>query len=181
MDISPDYTSNGRGGWICPLDRLYVPASHPQKEEFHKALLKISNKGSYPIHVNLTCFKLSPNTIDAIKSIKTQKSLTGNIIYILHNISLNPLPHKVEMFFRNCDTTKEQCKCTLIGSSGCLRASSRNHTGIHLGNLNLDFFFELTATPEDWPRLLASKQELLKKLISEKIITLWIHHIVRSE
>ena len=98
MGLSPDYTSNGRGCWICPLGCLYVPAHHPQKEEFHKALLTIANKGIHPIYVNLTCFELSANKIQVIKSIKTTENLTQHIIHILHNISLNLLPHEVEMF-----------------------------------------------------------------------------------
>ena len=108
MGLSPDYTSNGRGCWICPLGRLYVPAGHPQKEEFHEALLTIANKESHPIHVNLTCFGLSHTQIHAIKSIKTKENLIENIIHILRNISLNLLPHEVEMFVRNCNTTKHQ-------------------------------------------------------------------------
>mmetsp|Transcript_29212 Transcript_29212/g.32801 ORF Transcript_29212/g.32801 Transcript_29212/m.32801 type:complete len:113 (+) Transcript_29212:425-763(+) len=105
MGLSPDYPSTGRGCWICVLGCLYVPVSHPKKGEFHKALLTIASKGSHPIHVNLTCFELSPNKIHAIKSIKTKENLTENIIHILHNISLNFLPHEVKMFVRNCNTT----------------------------------------------------------------------------
>ena len=86
---------------------------------------------------------------------------------MLHNISLNLLPHKVETFVRNCDTTKHQYKCTLIDSSDRLWVSSSNQ-GINLSNLNLDFFSKLTATPKDWPRYLASKQELLDKLIAHE-------------
>ena len=56
---SPKYNSEGRGCWIYPLGCLYIPASHPRREEFHEALLTIANKGSHPIHVNLTCFELS--------------------------------------------------------------------------------------------------------------------------
>ena len=71
------------------------------------------------------------------------------------------------MFVRNCNTTKRQYKCTLIGSFDRLRVSSSN-PGVHLGNLNLYFLSELTATPEYWPRWLASKQELLDELIAHK-------------
>ena len=161
MGLSPDYTSDGRGCWICPLGRLYVPVGNPQKEEFHEALLIIANKGLHPIHVNLTCFELSPNKTYAIKSIKhTTKNWTEYIIHLLHNISLNRLPHEVEMYVRNCDVTKHQYKCTLIGSSEYLYLSG------HQGILNLDFFSELTATPEDWPCLLTNTQALLDELIS---------------
>ena len=51
--LKPNYKSNGKGCWICPLGCLYVPSGHPQREEFHKALLTIANKGSRPIYVNL--------------------------------------------------------------------------------------------------------------------------------
>ena len=61
----------------------------------------------------------------------------------------------------------DQYKCTLIGASDCLRVSSRN-LDVHIGNLNLCFFSELTATPEDWLGLLASKQELLDELITDE-------------
>ena len=44
MGLRPDYKSNGRGCWICPLGYLYVPAAHPPKKEFHEALLTFANK-----------------------------------------------------------------------------------------------------------------------------------------
>ena len=118
------------------------------------------------IYVNLTFFELSSNKIHATKSINITENLTDYIIHILHNISLNHLPHEVETFVRNCDTTNHQYdQCTLFGSSDCLLGSSGN-PAINLGNM--DFFSELTATPEDWPRLLASKQELLDELIVDE-------------
>ena len=43
---------------------------------------------------------------------------------------------------------------------------SSGNLAINFGNL--DFFFELTATPEDWPRLLAYNQKLLDELIADK-------------
>ena len=106
MGLLPNHKSHERGCWICPLGCLHVPAAHPQKEEFHEALLTFANKGSHPIYVNLPFFELSPNKIHAIKSIKTTENLTEHIICILHNISINHLPYEVEMFVRNCDTTK---------------------------------------------------------------------------
>ena len=146
MGLCPDYKSDGRGCWICPLGRLYVPGSHPQKEEFHEALLNIANKGLHPIHVNLICFELSHSKIHTIKTTKhTTENWTEFIIHLLHNISLNRLPHEVEMFVRNCDVTKHQYKYTLIGSD------DRQYLSCHGRDLNLDFFSELTATPEDWP------------------------------
>ena len=60
IGLEPNYNSDGRGCFICPLGCLYVPASHPQREEFHEALLRIANKGSHPIYVNLPFFELSP-------------------------------------------------------------------------------------------------------------------------
>ena len=138
MGLRPNYKSDERGCFICPLGCLYVTACHPQREEFHEALLTIANKGSHPIYVNLTFFELSPNKIHVIKSINTKENLTDYVIHILHNISLNHLPHEVEMFVRNCDTTKHQYdQCTLLGSSDCLMGSSGN-PAINLGNL--DFF-----------------------------------------
>ena len=53
IGLKPNYNSDGRGCWICPLGCLYVPTSHPRREEFHEALLTIANKGSHPIYVNL--------------------------------------------------------------------------------------------------------------------------------
>ena len=150
IDLRPNYESDRRGCFIFPLGCLYVPTGHPQREEFHETLLTIANKGSHPIYVNVTFFKLSPNKIHAIKSINTMENLIDYIIHILHNISLNYLPHKVEMFVRNGDTTKHQYdQCTLLGSSDCRMGSSGN-PAINLGNL--DFFSEFIATPEDWPR-----------------------------
>ena len=178
IGLGPDSASNGRGCWICPLGRLYVPVGHSQKV-FHEALLTIANKGSHPIHVNLIYFELSPNKIHAIKSIKTKENLIENIIHILHNISLNFLPHEVEMFIRNCNTTKHQYKRTLIGSSDCLRVSS-NNPSVNLGNLNLDFFIELILTPEDWKGWHASRQKILDKFIAEDDYDPWIHHSVGS-
>ena len=117
-------------------------AGHPQKDEFHEALLNIANKGLHPIHVNLTCFELSPNKTYAIKSIKhTTKNWTEYIIHLLHNISLNRLQHEVEMFVRNCDITEHQYKRTLIGSSGRLKIS-------HHSILNLDFFLNSQQQPK---------------------------------
>ena len=138
MGLLPNHKSHERGCWICPLDCLHVPAAHPQKEEFHEALLTFANKGSHPIYVNLPFFELSPNKIHAIKSIKTTENLTEHIIRILHNISINHLPYEVEMFVRNCDTTKHQyTQCTLIGSSDCLTSSSGTPT-INLDNPDED-------------------------------------------
>ena len=132
--------SFGLSVYTCrPLGCLYVCAGHPQREEIHEALLTIANKGFHPIYVNLTFFELSPNKIHAIKSINTTENLTNYIIHILHNISLNHIPHKVEMFVRNYNTTKHQYdQCTLLGSSNCLMGSSGN-PAINLGDL--DFFW----------------------------------------
>ena len=93
IGLRPNYKSNGRGCWICPLSCMYIPSSHPWREEFHKALLTIANKGSYPIYVNLPFFELSPSKVHAIKSINTTKNLTEYIIHLLQNTSLNHLPH----------------------------------------------------------------------------------------
>mmetsp|Transcript_38702 Transcript_38702/g.44222 ORF Transcript_38702/g.44222 Transcript_38702/m.44222 type:complete len:233 (-) Transcript_38702:153-851(-) len=60
IGLQPNYNSNGKGCFICPLGCLYVPASHPQKEEFHEALLTIANKGSHPIYVNLVFLNYHP-------------------------------------------------------------------------------------------------------------------------
>ena len=76
MGLKPDYRSNGRGCWICPLGCMYVPGGHSQREEIHEALLTFANKGSHPNYVNLPFFDLSPNKIHAIKSIKTTENLT---------------------------------------------------------------------------------------------------------
>ena len=168
MGLRPNYKSDGRGCWIFPLGCLYVPSGHPRREEFHEALLTIANKGSHPIYVKLTYFELSPDKIHAIKSINTTENLTEYIIHILYNISINHLPHEVEMFVRNCDTTKHQYnQCTLIGSSDCLLGYSGTlANNWNLGNL--DFFLELTATPEEWKGWLAIKQKLLDELIANK-------------
>ena len=155
MGLRPNYKFDGRGCWICPLCCLYVPADNPQREEFHQALPIIANKGSHPIYDNHLFFELSPNKIHAIKSINTKENLTDYIIHLLHNISLNHLLHNVEMFFRDCNTTKHQYnQSALIGSVDCLMGSSGN-PATNLGNL--DFFSELTATPEDCPAWLAYK------------------------
>ena len=70
------------------------------------------------------------------------------------------------MFVRNRNTTKHQYnQFTLLGFSDCLMGSNGN-PAINLGNL--DFFSELTATPTDWPRWLARKQELPDELIADK-------------
>ena len=50
MGLRPNYKSDGRGCFICPLGCLYVPAGHRQREEFHEALLTIAKKGSPPIY-----------------------------------------------------------------------------------------------------------------------------------
>ena len=60
VGLRPNYKSNRKGCWICPLGCLYVPSSHSQKEEFHEALLKIANKGSHPIYVNLPFLNFHP-------------------------------------------------------------------------------------------------------------------------
>ena len=67
IGLTPNYNYDGRGCSICPLGCLYVPASHPRREEYHEALLTIANKGSHPIYVNLPFFELSPWKIDTIK------------------------------------------------------------------------------------------------------------------
>ena len=68
------------------------------------------------------------------------------------------------MFVRNCDTTKQQYKGTLLGSSDCL-TGSRGNTAVNLSSLY--FFSKLSATLEDWPSWLAHKQELLDELIAD--------------
>ena len=68
------------------------------------------------------------------------------------------------MFVRNCDTTKHQYNPNLLGSSDCL-IGSRGNPVVNLSNL--DFFSVLTTTPEDWPGLLAHKQELQDELIAD--------------
>ena len=60
MGLRPNYKSDGRGCFICPLGYLYATAFHPQREEFHEALLTIANKGSHPIYVNLTFSNYHP-------------------------------------------------------------------------------------------------------------------------
>ena len=157
IDLRPNYNSDGRGCWICPLGCLYVPASHPRREEFHEALLTIANKGSHPIYVNLPFFELSPKKIYAIKSMYQEEKLnTDYIIDILHYISLNHLPHEVESFVRNCDDTKRTYhQYTLLGSSDGLMDSSvmdglMDSSGTSATNLNnLDFFLELSTTTEE--------------------------------
>jgi len=95
---------------------------------------------------------------------KEEKLNTDYIIDILHNISFNYLPHEVETFVRNCNTTKYiYNQHTLISSSDFLMGSSGN-PAINLNNM--DFFLELSATPEEWKGWLAKKQELLNELIS---------------
>jgi len=95
---------------------------------------------------------------------KVEKLNTDYIIDILNNISLNHLPHEVERFVRNSDTTKRvYYQCTLLGSSNGLTGSSGN-PAINLNNL--DFFLELSATPKEWKGWLAKKQELLDELIT---------------
>ena len=148
IGLRPNYKSDGRGCFICPLGCMYIPAGHPQRDEFHEALLTMAKKGSHPIYVNLPFFELSPNKIHAIKSINIIENWTEYIIHLLHNISLNHLPHEVKMFVRNWDTTKHQYKGTLLGSSDSLMGS-RGNPAVNL--CNLDFFSELTASPEDWP------------------------------
>ena len=37
IGLQPNYNSDGRGCFICPFVYLYVPASHPRREEFHEA------------------------------------------------------------------------------------------------------------------------------------------------
>ena len=160
IGLKPNHNSDGRGCFICPLGCLYVPAGHPQREEFHEALLTITNKGSHPIYVNLPFFELSPWKIHTIKRMyKEEESNTDYIIDILHTISLNHLPHEVETFVRNCDTTNNQYKWTLIDFFDRVRVS-----GVQLGHL--DFFLELSASPEGWKRWQAKKQELLDELIA---------------
>ena len=60
MCLIPNPKSHERGCWICPLGCLHVPAAHPQKEEFHEALLTFANKGSHPIYVNLVFLNYHP-------------------------------------------------------------------------------------------------------------------------
>ena len=106
---------------------------------------------------------------DPCKKINQYTSkFNGKYHNILYNISLNQLPHKVKIFVRNCDTTKHQYnQCTLICSSDCLLGYGG--TPANNWNLgNLDFFIELTATPEEWKDWLASKQKLLDELIADK-------------
>ena len=53
----------------------------------------------------------------------------------------------------------------LIGASDCPIVFSSN-PGITLGNLDLDFFPELTSTSEEWKVWLASRQGILDELIA---------------
>ena len=141
IGLKPNHNSDGRGCFICPLGCLYVPASHPRREEFHEALLTIANKGSHPIYINLPFFELSPWKIHTIKSMYKEEKLNMDyIIDILHNISLTHLPHKVETFVRNCGTTRYKYnQFTLLGSYDC------GNPDININNL--DFFLEFSASP----------------------------------
>ena len=158
IGLRPNYNSDGLC-WICPLGCMYVPSSHPRKEQIQETLLTFANKGAHPIYVNLPFFELSPNKIHAIKSINSPENLPEYIIQILEIISLNHLPHKVKLFVRNCDTTKHQYnQCTLIGSSDSLLGYSGTRDN-NWNILNLDFFLELVSTPEEWEGHRASQQQ----------------------
>ena len=89
-----------------------------------------------------------------------EKINTDFIIDILHSISLNHLPHKVETFVRNCNTTKYQHKWTLIGSSDCFRVPGIAYLG------NLDFFLELSLPPEELKGWKAKNQKLHDEFIA---------------
>ena len=45
--------------WICPLGCLFVPSTHPDREQVQATLLKFANKESHPIYVNQPFFQLS--------------------------------------------------------------------------------------------------------------------------
>ena len=96
---------------------------------------------------------------------KEEESNTDYIIDILHTISLNHLPHKVETFVRNCDTTNNQYKRTMTDSFDCVRVS-----GVHLGNL--DFFLELLASPKEWKGWQAKNKNYLINSLLAMIMTL---------
>ena len=53
IDIRPIYKSDEKRCFICALIYLYISCGHSQKEEFHKALLTIANKGFHSIFTNL--------------------------------------------------------------------------------------------------------------------------------
>ena len=93
--------------WICPLGCLFVPSTHPDREQVQATLLKFANKGSHPIYVNQPSFQLSYRKIHQLISIDSPVNLTEHIIRILQNISMNILPNEVIHSVRNCDITKQ--------------------------------------------------------------------------
>ena len=93
--------------WICPLGCLFVPSTHPDREQVQATLLKFANKGSHPIYVNQPSFQLSYRKIHQLISIDSPVNLTEHIIRILQNISMNILPNEVIHSVRNCVITKQ--------------------------------------------------------------------------
>ena len=105
--------------WICPLGCLFVPSTHPDREQVQATLLKFANKGSHPIYVNQPSFQLSYRKIYRLISIDSPVDLTEHIICILQNISMNIPPVDVIHSVRNCTITKQHDHVnSLLGYTG---------------------------------------------------------------
>ena len=105
--------------WICPLGCLFVPSTHPDREQVQATLLKFANKGSHPIYVNQSSFQLSYRKIHRLISIDSPVDLTEHIIRILHNVSMNILPDEVIHSIRNCDIIRRHEHInSLLGYTG---------------------------------------------------------------
>ena len=101
--------------WICPLGCLFVPSTHPDREQVQATLLKITNKGRHPIYANQPFFELSRRKIHQLASVHYKMKIVGPILKMLENISMNKLPPEVKQFVNNCDIKKRD-QYTLIGS-----------------------------------------------------------------